>query len=169
MRTENSIKNIISNIFFNIVLAILGFVKIKVFIANLSLDIYSLNQLFYQIFSYLAIAEFGVGLVINKNLYEAFAKNDKKKIKDIYATSKKYFSLIGFILIIISICLSFFIQHLTKAEVSLSYMQIMFLVIMLLNVLDYFFAAPKQVIAAEQKIYEIDYLVKGIRILSIIV
>jgi len=63
MRTKNSLKNIISVTFFNLLIGILGFIKVRVFVNGLSNDIYSLNQLFYQIFSYITIADIGFGLI----------------------------------------------------------------------------------------------------------
>ena len=65
MRTNKSVKNIISIVIFNLLIGILGFAKVKVFVAGLSDDIYSLNQLFFQIFSYIAIADAGFGLILN--------------------------------------------------------------------------------------------------------
>lgn len=168
MRTENSIKNVISNVFFNILIAILGFLKIKVFINGLSTDIYSLNQLFYQVFSYLAIADIGFGLVINKNLYKAFAKKDDKEIKRIFYTSKKFYTYLGIFLIFASIICSFFIHNLTKASVDIGYMRIIFIVFILFNILDYFFEAPNAIISADEKLYEVNHLIKGIKIITVI-
>ena len=127
MRTKNSIINTFSNIFFNLLIGVLGFIKVKVFVNGLSTDIYSLNQLFYQIFSYIAITELGIGYVINKNLYDAFAKNDKKKINDIYSTSKKFYSLVGIIMFAIALIISFFVKYLTKVDISILYLQIVFM------------------------------------------
>lgn len=166
MRTKYLIRNIISVILLNLIISILGFVKIKVFINSLSVDLYSLNQLFNQIFGYLMIAYLGVGVVFSKNLYNAFSKNDKEKIKSIYVTSKKFFNFVGVMILLFSLGLAFFVQIFTKAEVDLSYMRILFLIIMLLNVLEYFYEAPRMVISADQKQYMIEYYVKGVKIFT---
>lgn len=169
MRTKNSIINTFSNIFFNLLIGVLGFIKVKVFVNGLSTDIYSLNQLFYQIFSYIAITELGIGYVINKNLYDAFAKNDKKKINDIYSTSKKFYSLVGIIMFAIALIISFFVKYLTKVDISTLYLQIVFIVFIIRNIIDYFFVGPRYIIEADQKYYKINYLVKSIKILEIII
>ena len=103
MRTKNSLKNIISVVIFNLIIGILGFIKVRVFVDGLSNDIYSLNQLFYQIFGYLTIADVGFGLILNKKLYSALAKNDKKEVNKIYSTSKKFYKYLGIGFIIISL------------------------------------------------------------------
>ena len=133
MRTKNSIRNIISVVFFNIVIGLLGFLKVKVFVGNLSDDIYSLNQLFYQIFSYITIADIGFGLILNQRLYQAFAKNNKEEINNIYSTSKKFYNMIGIIMLVVSFVISFFVQFLTKAEVSTFYIQVIFIIFIMFN------------------------------------
>ncbi len=166
MRTKNSIKNILSNVFFNLLIAAIGFIKIKVFLKGLSEDIYSLNQLFYQIFSYLTIADIGFNLIINKNLYKAFSEKNQEEINKIYSTAKKFYNVLGVILIFASIIISFFVKYLTKVQIDLGYIQLIFLIFILNNLLDYFFEAPKSIILADQKYYKINHLVRGTKILS---
>lgn len=166
MRTKQSIRNIISIIAFNLIIGVLGFLKVKVFVNGLSNDLYSLNQLFFQIFSYIAITDIGFGLIINKYLYEAFAKNDKDKVNKIYSTSRKFYKTIAFIMMGLSVIVCAFIQYLTKADIHLSYMRIIFLVFMLKNIVDYFFIAPRCVLEADQKLYLVNRYVKAIRIIE---
>ena len=166
MRTKQSVRNIISIVVFNLIIGVLGFLKVKVFVNGLSNDLYSLNQLFFQIFSYIAITDIGFGLIINKYLYEAFAKNDKDKINKIYSTSRKFYKTIAFIMMGLSIIICFFLDYLTKADISLPYMITIFLVFMLKNIVDYFFIAPRCVLEADQKLYLVNRYVKAIRIIE---
>ncbi len=169
MRTKNSLKNIISVTIFNIIIGLLGFLKVKVFINGLSNDIYSLNQLFYQIFSYIAIADIGFSVILNQKLYQAFAKNDHEQINKIYSTSKKFYFYIGLFMFLIAFIVSFFVQFLTKAHVSSLYIQLIFIIFIIRNVVDYFFIAPRNIIDADQKSYKINHLVKGTKILETII
>lgn len=166
MRTKKSLKNILSAVILTLVVGLIGFVKVKVFINGLSNDIYSLNQLFGQIFNYLAIADIGFGLLINKQLYQAFAKDDKKEINKIYSTSKKFYKIIGIIMISIALIISFFVQFLTKANLPVFYIQLVFIIFIIRNVIDYFFVAPRYILEADQKIYKVNIALKGIRILE---
>lgn len=169
MRTKNSLKNIFSMIFFNLLVGILGFIKVKVFVNGLSNDVYSLNQLFYQIFSYMTIADVGFGLILNQKLYQAFAKEDKTEVNKIFSTSKKFYKILGNILIFATVVISFFIHLLTKANVSNLYIQIVFIIFTIRNVIDYYFIAPRYVMEADQKSYKINHLVKSIKILETII
>lgn len=169
MRTNNSFRNIFSVVVFNLIVGILGFIKVRVFVNGLSNDIYSLNQLFYQIFSYIIITDIGFGLVLNKKLYQAFAKNDLEEVNNIYNTSRKFYNIIGLIIIGISLIVSFFVQYLTKANISNLYIQLVFIIFVIKNTLDYFFIAPRYVLEADQKLYKVNYLLKGIKILESII
>ena len=128
MRTNKSLKNSISNVFFSLLIGVIGFIKVKVFVNGLSNDIYSLNQLFYQIFSYIVITDIGFGLIINKQLYNAFAEENYEKVNKIYSTSRKFYKVIGLVMMLIAFVLSFFVKYFTKAEISSMYMQIIFII-----------------------------------------
>lgn len=169
MRSKKTLRNVMSNVIFNFIIAFLGFAKIKVFMKGFSTDLYSLHQLFYQIFAYFTIADIGFGLVINKNLYKAFAKKDKNEINKIYVTSRKFYNILGSVLLLFSVLFSFFVNNLTKAKISIPYMQIMFISVITLNVIDYFFEAPKGIITADEKLYEVNYLIKGAKVLTTVI
>lgn len=169
MRTNNSIKNIISVLFFNVIIGLLGFVKARCFVDGLDNDIYSLNQLFYQIFVYIQIADLGLCLIVNKQLYKALSKDDKDEVNNIYSAAKVFFKSIGIIMLVISLILSFFIKYLTKANVSPLYMQIVFIIFIFRNVVDYFFFTPRCVLEADQKMYKVNHLLKSIKIIETIV
>lgn len=169
MRTKKTIINIITSVSITLIVGILGFIKIRVFVNGLSNDIYSLNQLFYQIFSYLAITDIGFSLLLNKQLYNAFAKNDKNEINKIYSTSKKFYNIIGIVIFSLALIISFFVHIFTKANLSNLYIQLIFIVFIIRNTIDYFFIAPRFVIEADQKSYKINMWTKSIRIFETII
>ena len=64
MRKENSIKNFITSAAPFVILVFLGFWKVNVWQKTFSEDVYALNQLFFQIFAYLSLAEAGIGAIV---------------------------------------------------------------------------------------------------------
>lgn len=168
MRTQNSIKNIITTILPFVIIGILGFIKVKVFVAFLRDDLYSLNQLFYQIFSYLSLAEAGFGLFIIQKYYKLLASDDKTEIKKIFANSVAFFRLVGGFIVLASVGLSFFVHLLTRAETGRIYMQSIFLLFIIKNVIDYFMMAPRFLISADQKMFKINLWINAFRIIEII-
>lgn len=169
MRTKNSIKNIISVVLFNVIIGILGFVKARVFVDGLNNDIYSLNQLFYQLFTYIAIADLGLCLVINKQLYKAISNNNRKEVNAIYSSAKVFFRVIGIIMLVMSFIVSFFVQYLTQANINPLYIQLVFIIFIFRNVVDYFFVAPRCVLEADQKLYKVNHWLKSIKIVETII
>lgn len=168
MRTQNSVKNIVTTVLPFLIIGVLGFVKVKVFVAFLQDDLYSLNQLFYQIFSYLSLAEAGFGLFVIQKYYKLLASNNKDEIKKTFANSLAFFKVIGLTIIIASVCLSFFVHFLTKANIAQPYMQLIFMLFIIKNSADYFMMAPRFLIAADQKMFKINLFINLFKILEIV-
>ena len=169
MRTKNSIKNLITTIIPYIIIGILGFVRVKYFVNNLGEDVTSVNQLFYNILAYLSLAEGGIGLFIIHKYYKCLIDDDKEKINILYSTSKIYFRRIAYFILLTGFFLSFFLPFFTNANLSNYYLQLVFMLFLLKNVVDYFMYAPRLVIEADQKLYKINIWINLIRILEIIV
>ncbi len=169
MRKQKSFKNFLTSIFPYFVLVLLGFFRVKVLIGNLGDEIYAINQLFYQIFVYISLAEAGAGTYIVQMYYKYFAKNDKGSVIAIYKSSKKFFSRIAIIVLAVGLAISFGLKLFTNNSLSLLYMQIVFILFVLKNIVEYLMLAPKYVIEADQKSYVINLRFYGFRILEYIV
>ena len=89
MRKLNSLKNFITSTIPFIVLIFLGFWKVNVWQNTLDADIYAINQLFFQIFAYLSLAEAGIGALVLKEYYRLFVEKNKDEICIYYTLSKK--------------------------------------------------------------------------------
>ena len=80
MRTKKSLKNIVTSIIPYLFLTFLGFLRLKVMLNSLGDEIYALNQLFIQIFSYISLLEAGVGTLVTQLYYKYFANFNQEKI-----------------------------------------------------------------------------------------
>lgn len=98
MRTKNSFFNLITSIIPFAVFVILGFLKVKVWQAKMDENIYALNQLFFQLFAYLSIAEAGIGAIIQKKYYSLLIDKDTESICKYYTLSKKMLRKICYII-----------------------------------------------------------------------
>ncbi len=168
MRKRNSINNFLTTFLPYVLIALLGFIKTKVFVSGLGDDTYALDQLFYQILAYISLAEGGVGLFIVQKYYKCFAENDKDQINDIFNSSKKVLKYIGLLMIVSGLVTSFFIGYLTNNSLTFSYMQIVFILFLLKNILDYFMFAPRFLLQGDQKLYKVNVWVNLIRILDLL-
>lgn len=167
MRKRNSIKNLLTSLIPFFILTLLGFYRVNVFLTTLGIDTFSLNQLFFQIFAYISLAEGGIGALINQQYYKLLANDDKQKINQLYTSSKKMFNIISIFILILGIILSFFLVFFTNNSFSPTYMQFVFILFLLRAVLEYTFFPPRIVMQADQKMYKINLIYNSYRILEI--
>jgi len=186
MRTKRALLNMVSDIIPQILIAILGLFKIKIFINLLGSNQVGLYQLYTQIFAYLILAEGGVGSAVLFRLYAPVAKKSQKEIDSIMSAAKRIFRIITFIMIGIGIVLSFNIKlFLNENPFSTSFLAITFIIFLLSQTINYFVIPEKILFDANQKKYipnlifqiisiirtiiEIIIVLKGGKIISILI
>lgn len=163
-RKISSTKNFITTIIPFFFIAILGFWRVSAFIENLGEEIYAVNQIFYQIFAYLSLAEAGIGAVVVQKYYKLLIDKNKEEINNVYSASKIFLNRISILMLVIGFVFSFGLKLLTNNTLSLGYMQVLLMLFLCRNLVDYFVFSPRFVIQADQKSYKINYLVNFIRI-----
>lgn len=168
-RKENSIKNLITSVVPYFFITLLGFTRVNAYINGLGEDVYALNQVFLQIFSYISIAEAGAGTLVTQLYYKALANKDKKQINIIFTSCKYLFRNISLIIFGIGLVVSFFLNILTNNDLPLIYMQVAFILFLFRSVIEYMMLSPRFVIQADQKLYKVNLLIQGYRILEMIV
>lgn len=169
MRTQKTLKNILTSVVPYLFLTFLGFLRLKVMLTSLGEEIYALNQVFIQIFSYISLLEAGVGTLITQLYYKYFAKLNKDKICKIYSYSKKILKKISLIMVIFGLIVSFLLKYLTNNSLSTYYMQFVFILYLFRSVLEYVMYAPKFVIMADQKSYRINLITNVSKIIEMII
>jgi len=170
LRTKNGILNFVTGYIFYFILAILGIVKVKVFISSLGQELYALNQLYINLFSYLSLAEAGIGVAFTYRLYKLLAKKDYKGINSIFSGTKEMFKKIGIFILIIGFLFSFVVPIFIKeSSFSNTYILLTFMLFIIKNSVDYFMSVPRLVIQADQKMYKINLGIYGYRIIEVII
>ena len=127
MRTKNSLLNFLTSIVPFVVFVALGFLKIRVWQSSLDENIYALNQLFFQLFAYLSIAEAGIGALVQKEYYKLLIDEDHDMICKYYTVSKKMLRTVCYVIMAAGLILSFFLKYLAKDNaLTQMYMQEVF-------------------------------------------
>lgn len=168
LRKENSIKNFITTFIPFIIIAILGFVRVRIYLDGLGEVISSLNQVFNNIISYLAIAESGIGLFIGQKYYKLLVEENQKKINSCFKASKVFFNSLGIFIVIAGMIVSFFLNYLTNNDLDLMYMQLAFFLFLVKNAVDFFMYAPRVLINADQKMFKVNILINLTRVVEIV-
>lgn len=169
MRTKNAVYNVITGIIPQVIIGILGFIKIRVFINTLGVELNGLMQLFAQIFAYLALAEGGIGSAIQFRLYKLLANKEYSKINSLLKGSKDVFKKIACFIIIIALILSLKLDIFIKNNpFDLEYIQIAFFLYLISSIISYFYVSDRILLSSDQKLYKINIIFNTSQILKFI-
>ena len=162
MRTKKTLLNFITDIVPMILIAIIGFFKIRLFVNYLGEDTLGAYQLFAQIFMYLTLAEAGFGTAILYKLYKPAKDNDTKKINELLSGCRSIFNIIAIVIFSLGVVVSFGLNIFIKDLVlDYSYIQIAFLINLAANVLNYFFISYSIIYNINQRKYKTNMVTQG--------
>lgn len=151
-RKRNTIKNFIF-LFINYILNIvLAFATRTIFLRCLNIDYLGLNSLFSNILSILSLAELGFGTAITFAMYKPMAEEDEESVRQLLQLFKKYYFIIGIIVLGLGIALLPFLKFLINGEPNVDINLYVIYVLYLLNsVASYFFAHRKALFITSQR------------------
>lgn len=122
----------------------MSFIIRSILIKKLGAEYLGLSGLFTSLLGVLNLAELGLGSVIVYYLYKPFAEDDKVLINAILAFFKKIYIVVGTIVLIIGIILSFFLKNFIKGDIPDNInIYVVFYFYLLNSVLSYFLWAYK--------------------------
>lgn len=152
-RTEQSIKNIISGLMSQIVLAIITLFTTKIIKENLGFEYLGLNGVFTNIISFLNLTELGIGSAIVFALYKPLAERNEDMIVSLMHFYKKAYYVIASIILILGLLLLPFIPKIVKSDLPNKYTVFVYLLFLLNTVTSYLFTYKQSLITADQKNY----------------
>lgn len=130
-RTQNIKKNLIFNIIKYVTNLLLQFVLRTVLIYYMGAEYLGLNGLFSNIFSFLNLAELGIGSAIVFSMYKPIAENDIEKVKSLQNLYKKFYIIISIIVGVLGAVLTPFIKYFmsggVEADINVYVLYIMYL------------------------------------------
>ena len=166
MRTKNSVWNYLSFVIPYIVIGIIGLFKIKLFISILGVETQGVYQLFTQLFVYLALAESGFSTAVVYEYFKPLSSKNFKKIGQIFSGATKIFLYIGLAILIIGIILSFNLNLIIKTDFfEYSYLQVAFIIFLVSEIINYFFASYRILFIADQKNYKVNIVMQSFLII----
>ena len=155
MRSENSIKNIISSFASNILVNILKFVCRIIFVRTISEIYLGVNGLLSNVLGLLALAELGIGTAINYSLYKPIAENDNSKIRSLMKFYRKAYRIIALIVFVMGIILLPFIPYFIKDVTGIKNLELIYIIFVVNQVIGYLFGYKRTIVAADQKNYKL--------------
>lgn len=114
MHEKKIVNNSVVSVTSNVLLMILGFLSRKVFITFLGEEVLGLNSLYANLLDLLNLADLGIGVAVQYQLYEPLVKKDYLRLSKILSATKKIYNIIGLFIIFAGVVLSSFIKYFIK-------------------------------------------------------
>ena len=116
-RKKNASRNIIYGVGFRIFQTIVPFLIRTVMIYFMGMEYVGLNTLFTSILQVLNLAELGVGNAMVYSMYKPIADDDKSKIQKLMNLYKRYYRIIGTIILLAGLVIIPILPQLIKDDV----------------------------------------------------
>lgn len=153
MRSKNSAKNLLVALIGQGFGLIISFISRIIFIKFLSDEYLGLNGLFTNLLAIFSLVELGIGSAITFSLYSPLEKKDNEKIKSLMELYKKYYNIIGIIILFLGILFLPFYKYLISEVPDISYLDIIYLLFVLNTAVSYFYSYKRTLIICDQKRY----------------
>lgn len=151
-RTDNVKKNLVFNIIKYVTQTVLHFVLRTALIYIIGKEYLGLNSLFSNIFSFLNLAELGIGTAIAFSMYKPVAENDIEKIKTLQNLYRRFYLIISLIIFIVGVGLLPFLKTFIKGDVSAEInIYLLYAMYLINSIVGYFCAHKRAVLFAYQR------------------
>lgn len=150
-RTSNSVKNVISNFSYQILLIILGFVSRTIFLRVLSIEYLGIQGLFSDILSLLSMADLGFNTAMTFSLYKPLAEKDTNTISGLINFYKKVYRIIAITIFLIGVLLIPFLKFIVNLENTLPHISLYYFLYLLNTVASYLVVYKTIILQADQK------------------
>lgn len=152
-RSKNASRNILTGIVLKLFQTIVPFLLRSAMIYKLGMEYAGLDSLFVSILHVLNLAELGVGSAMVYSMYKPIAADDKIKLNALLNLYKKYYRIIGAIVLTIGISLIPFLPKLISGEVPANInIYILYIINLSATVLSYWlFAYKNSLLMAHQR------------------
>lgn len=173
-RTQNIKKNLIFNMIKYVTNLLLQFLLRTVLIYYMGAEYLGLNGLFTNIFSFLNLAELGIGSAIVFSMYKPIADGDTEKVKALEHLYKKFYTIIAVVVGVIGLGITPFIKYFMSGGVSADINVYILYIMYLANTLIGYFAAHKRSLLFAYQRNDVENKIKticivGMTIIQIIV
>lgn len=152
-RTKNAIMSIVFGTVYKIINIVLPFASRTVILYVLGKEYLGLSSLFSSILSFLSLAELGVGAAMIFSMYKPIAENDTATLRALMNLYRKFYRIIGSVILALGLVLMPFLKLLIKDDVPADInLYLLYLLYLINAVLSYWlFAYKNAVIAAHQR------------------
>ena len=115
---DNRIKyNLISGIFYQVVLIVLSFLLPRLYLENFGSEVNGVLSTIKQIFVYMFLLESGIGLATTQALYRPVAEKDHSKVSSVISATNIYYFKVGIIYSAIVLLIAFVYAYIVPTSI----------------------------------------------------
>lgn len=149
------LRSIKINLFFTLLIGILGFILNRIFASTMGSEALGLMRLFTQMLAYLNLADLGIAVASSYALYEPLSKKNYFKVNVVMNTLKKFYKKISWLILIIGILISLLLKFIIKDNIFGIWLYIYWAIYVINLSYNYSFARYSILFTADQKYSEI--------------
>ncbi len=151
MRTQSSIKNILTGLVGQVIVTITGFITRTVFINVLGFTYLGVSGLFSNILSLLSFAELGIGQAIIFSLYKPIAENDRERIASLMRLYEQVYKFLCCFVLVVGLLLLPVLPYIIKDIDSIPNLRLIYVMYLVNSASSYLCAYRSSFITACQK------------------
>lgn len=160
-RTKNASRNAVYGAVLKVYQIIVPFAMRTIMIYFLGMEYLGLNSLFTSILQILNLAELGVGSAMVYSMYKPIAQKDKTKICALMRLYRKYYRIIGIVVLVLGLILYPFIPQLVSKDVPEGIdIHVLYLLNLATTVLSYWLFAYKNCLLNAHQRNDVDSKVR---------
>jgi len=158
LRIKNSLNNIITGLFGQLLLTVTGFITRTIFIHVLGSTYLGINGLFSNILTVLSFAELGVGQAIIFSLYKPIAENDEDKICSLMQLYSRVYRILFFVVLILGLIMLPLLPYIINDMESIPNIRLIYIMYVANSAFSYLFSYKGAFVSACQKNYIINLI-----------
>lgn len=167
-RTQNAIRNIMAAFGGKIIAMCCNFICRMLFIQYLGIELLGINELFANTLVFLSIAELGIGIAINVNLYKPIANNDENKIAAMMNFFRNVYRGVAILVACIGLLFLPFLPHIIHLDKEIPNLYLYYCLFVIKSSISYLCAYKTALIIADQKARISNCIEMGIAIIKLI-
>ncbi len=156
-RTVNASKNISSSLINKICILILTLISRRFFILYIGIDYLGINGLFSNVLTLLSVADLGLGVAMNANLYKPIAENDTDKLAALLNYYKHIYYMIAGGVFLFGMILIPFLPLIINMDNKIPHLYLYYIIYVIKTAVSYLFVYKTSIINADQRGYIIHY------------
>lgn len=165
MENKKAVLNISVSIVFRVIILLLSLFVRRILVTALGAEANGIYSLFVSILGVLSIAEMGFGTAIVYSMYKPIVQKDNKTLTGLYHLYKKFYLLIGAIILFGGLVIIPFLPYLAKENTGQFNLYLTYIVYLFSMVTTYLYAYKTSAINA----FKDNYITTIIRSISLII